>query len=926
MYKAYDTDQGIDVAWNAIDIASLPPGEKSRIIQEVQLLQKLEHKNIINFYGSWFLKEKNQVVFITEIMTAGTLTSYIKRVQFVKWKIIKRWCIQILEGLEYLHSQSPPIIHRDLKCDNIFINGNTGDIRIGDLGLSTQMCVEQRAQSVLGTPEFMAPELYDENYDEKVDIYAFGMCVLEMVTKEVPYSECTNPAQIYKKVIAGIRPKGLLRVISDSARSFIELCLSRGDGKVDVTATYLLGHPFLQPCDLDGEDHLCTPNEEMVDADLLTMSKKRELELLATDDNISTEKMAQELNMENSSSSTFSSTSAYAHPLKMATSRSSDGTASSSSTSACIKSSTTSSSSKIHRNSEPNMAMFEQLLTEKVQSQHTAKPGGGSEQNIGIVSTAAAAAVDTTTTNDQMEDEHAANEILATMPGNESEVIDDRVLVMDGRSSLAMPVASTFDANVSHEPPTNTTMNAFEERRLAHLSFSSSSLNNHSRNSSSRSTPKRRPSPPPPVIESSSSSSLNNHSRNSSSRSTPKRRPSPPPPVIDQTSTELRKRGNMHDIRATEDPDHEFSILLNLRTMIDGKSKEIKFPFNLFTDVPHEVVAELATDVGILEPEVDTIVDSIVFLATEGKIKNLDQMERDVWEEAPEPHSFNVRKDSSTKDQMLIVAAQSSPPPSSSSSSAAQLIEQQPGKPPQTTDDRENAAMIAAEALLRGVNPQGGLKFNPGLINTPHSISGVTMTQHRNPANLNTSNASTPPLGETTVSAGVRASILPPSSTNPMSTTPTLTTTSITSTTKSSEVDNPEFLRQYRNYEGKLQIAQSAFDQRELSLEAAIKSEEEKHLREMERYKKKMEEFERKKQRAALARVHRMEQVAAEFKAEVQAERRKWPLSSMSDPSLPLGNNNSIASQSSSNPHSLQPSSSSSDNGHLTQVHSGNNP
>eukprot|EP00612_Vaucheria_litorea_P004671 CAMPEP_0171468940 /NCGR_PEP_ID=MMETSP0945-20130129/10949_1 /TAXON_ID=109269 /ORGANISM="Vaucheria litorea, Strain CCMP2940" /LENGTH=55 /DNA_ID=CAMNT_0011997911 /DNA_START=530 /DNA_END=693 /DNA_ORIENTATION=+ len=54
--------------------------------------------------------------------------------------------------------------------------------------------------SVLGTPEFMAPELYEEAYNEKVDIYAFGMCVLEMVTKENPYNECKNAAQIYKKV------------------------------------------------------------------------------------------------------------------------------------------------------------------------------------------------------------------------------------------------------------------------------------------------------------------------------------------------------------------------------------------------------------------------------------------------------------------------------------------------------------------------------------------------------------------------------------------------------------------------------------------------------------------------------------------------------------------------------------------------------
>lgn len=46
----------------------------------------------------------------------------------------------------------------------------------------------------------MAPELYEEEYDELVDIYSFGMCVLEMLTCDYPYSECSNPAQIYKKV------------------------------------------------------------------------------------------------------------------------------------------------------------------------------------------------------------------------------------------------------------------------------------------------------------------------------------------------------------------------------------------------------------------------------------------------------------------------------------------------------------------------------------------------------------------------------------------------------------------------------------------------------------------------------------------------------------------------------------------------------
>lgn len=65
---------------------------------------------------------------------------------------------------------SPPLpACFSFRCDNIFINGNNSEIKIGDLGLSTLIREGQgQAQSVLGTPEFMAPELYDELYDEKV--------------------------------------------------------------------------------------------------------------------------------------------------------------------------------------------------------------------------------------------------------------------------------------------------------------------------------------------------------------------------------------------------------------------------------------------------------------------------------------------------------------------------------------------------------------------------------------------------------------------------------------------------------------------------------------------------------------------------------------------------------------------------------------
>jgi WNK lysine deficient protein kinase len=248
VYRAYDTQEGIEVAWNTVNIRMLPLEEKKRIMNEVRLLQTLNHMNLVQFHGSWLNKEQQQVIFVTEIVVNGSLKDFIAKVDLIRWKVVKRWARQILRGLSYLHGMEPPIIHRDLKCDNIFINGHTGDIRIGDLGLSTSSTRTNKTMSVLGTPEFMAPELYDESYNERVDIYAFGMCLLEMITKERPYYECQNAAQIYKKVVSRIPPAGLRRIESSAARNFISLCIDYEPSN-RPSADDLLRHPFLEPND-----------------------------------------------------------------------------------------------------------------------------------------------------------------------------------------------------------------------------------------------------------------------------------------------------------------------------------------------------------------------------------------------------------------------------------------------------------------------------------------------------------------------------------------------------------------------------------------------------------------------------------------------------------------------------------------------------
>ncbi|KAF9113900.1 hypothetical protein BGX27_000589 [Mortierella sp. AM989] len=237
VYKGIDREEGYEVAWNCFQTTRQ---EYTELSQEVEILKRVRHPNIINFHDCWY--SNTEFIFITELMTSGTLREYIRKLQHPNVKVVKRWCRQILKGLIYLHSYDPPIIHRDIKCDNIFINGAHGEVKIGDMG--TAKMKNGKKYTVIGTPEFMAPEMYEEKgYSEKVDIYAFGMCLLEMVTGEYPYGECKNAAQIYKKVTQGLKPDCLAKVADPEVLSLINHCIATEHER--YSAQEAIEDPFL---------------------------------------------------------------------------------------------------------------------------------------------------------------------------------------------------------------------------------------------------------------------------------------------------------------------------------------------------------------------------------------------------------------------------------------------------------------------------------------------------------------------------------------------------------------------------------------------------------------------------------------------------------------------------------------------------------
>nr|XP_039330788.1 serine/threonine-protein kinase WNK2 isoform X8 [Saimiri boliviensis boliviensis] len=260
VYKGLDTETWVEVAWCELQDRKLTKLERQRFKEEAEMLKGLQHPNIVRFYDFWesSAKGKRCIVLVTELMTSGTLKTYLKRFKVMKPKVLRSWCRQILKGLLFLHTRTPPIIHRDLKCDNIFITGPTGSVKIGDLGLAT-LKRASFAKSVIGTPEFMAPEMYEEHYDESVDVYAFGMCMLEMATSEYPYSECQNAAQIYRKVTCGIKPASFEKVHDPEIKEIIGECICKNkEERYEIKD--LLSHAFFAEdtgvrVELAEEDH-----------------------------------------------------------------------------------------------------------------------------------------------------------------------------------------------------------------------------------------------------------------------------------------------------------------------------------------------------------------------------------------------------------------------------------------------------------------------------------------------------------------------------------------------------------------------------------------------------------------------------------------------------------------------------------------------
>ncbi|GIY32970.1 nuclear receptor-binding protein [Caerostris darwini] len=247
-YLAMDTEDGVEVVWNEVLFSERKNfrNQEGKIRSIFDSLTQLDHPNIVKLHKYWIDKEseKARVIFITEYMSSGSLKQFLKKTKrnVIKLPIQawKRWCIQILSALSYLHSCSPPIIHGNLTCDTIFIQHN-GLIKIGSVAPEAINHHVKTCQRDMRNMHFIAPEYGSNTFSTvtpAVDIYAFGMCALEMAALEITANgESTHISEdVISKTIDSLE--------NALQKDFITKCLERNPLK-RVSARELLFHPVI---------------------------------------------------------------------------------------------------------------------------------------------------------------------------------------------------------------------------------------------------------------------------------------------------------------------------------------------------------------------------------------------------------------------------------------------------------------------------------------------------------------------------------------------------------------------------------------------------------------------------------------------------------------------------------------------------------
>ncbi|XP_057804306.1 serine/threonine/tyrosine-protein kinase HT1-like [Salvia miltiorrhiza] len=185
---------------------------ESRFVREVAMMSKVKHENLVKFIGA--CKEPLMVI-VTELLPGMSLRKYLGslRPKQLDLTLALNFALDIARAMDCLHANG--IIHRDLKPDNLLLTADQKSVKLADFGLAREETVTEMMTAETGTYRWMAPELYStvtlrqgekKHYNNKVDVYSFGIVLWELLTNRMPFEGMSNLQAAYAAAFKQERP------------------------------------------------------------------------------------------------------------------------------------------------------------------------------------------------------------------------------------------------------------------------------------------------------------------------------------------------------------------------------------------------------------------------------------------------------------------------------------------------------------------------------------------------------------------------------------------------------------------------------------------------------------------------------------------------------------------------------------------------
>ncbi|POS87745.1 Protein kinase-like (PK-like) [Erysiphe pulchra] len=257
VYAAINLDSGQLMAVKEIRLQdpSMIPTIAGQIRDEMNVLEVLDHPNVVSYYGIEVHRDK--VYIFMEFCSGGSLTGLLEHGRIEDEQVIMVYALQLLEGLAYLHESG--IVHRDIKPENILLN-HDGVIKFVDFGAAKVIARQGKTmiagdatrakpdKSMTGTPMYMSPEVIKGEIPGRagaVDIWSLGCVILEMATGRRPWSSLDNEWAIMYNIAQGNPPQlPSPDQLSPRGIDFLKKCFIR-DPRTRASAPELLQHEWI---------------------------------------------------------------------------------------------------------------------------------------------------------------------------------------------------------------------------------------------------------------------------------------------------------------------------------------------------------------------------------------------------------------------------------------------------------------------------------------------------------------------------------------------------------------------------------------------------------------------------------------------------------------------------------------------------------